>query len=60
MPHVVGMRAPVEMLRCTVMMGSGNVLVRRSIVMHMQPWPLWKSRQNSKAQNCSERRAHHT
>ena len=60
MPHVVGMRAPVEMLRCTVTMGFRNVLRRDAALMDVQPGRLLKSRQNSKAQNCSERRAHHT
>lgn len=55
---IVGTRVSVEMVRRPVMVGFGNVLVGSSVVMHMQPRRLWKSRQNGKAQNYSERRAH--
>lgn len=41
-----------------MMMGFRDVLVRRAVVMHMQPRRLLKSRQNGKPQNCGERRAH--
>jgi hypothetical protein len=55
---IVGMRVRMEMVRRPGVVGFGNVRVRRSVVMHMQPRRLRKSRQNGKAQYCSERRAH--
>lgn len=48
----------MQMLRRTMMMVFGNVLVRRAGVMHMQARRLLDSRQHGETQNECQRRTH--